>query len=209
MNEFPVCSVQKQEKAISKSVPTGHENCHYYGIYRTIKVWRYVTKNMQVRLTALYIENFTLWSCLQIWDYLRSKERFSKNVKELLFLRLAWLVLDSFQSASAFSRDVSGSGYQSSGRDKGSGRPGSLSWLCHLFCVVSGKSLIPPPPRVSWSPSVPWGYECHLVCSLPRVLVRTQIVNMGKCLRNVVSGSCGDNSCVHFTYIIELSSCCN
>lgn len=60
MNEFPVCSVQKQEKAISKSVPTGHENCHYYGIYRTIKVWRYVTKNMQVRLTALYIENFTL-----------------------------------------------------------------------------------------------------------------------------------------------------
>lgn len=63
MNEFPVCSVQKQEKAISKSVlsvPTGHENCHYYGIYRIIKVWRYVTKNMQVRLAALYSENFTL-----------------------------------------------------------------------------------------------------------------------------------------------------
>ena len=198
----------------------------------------------------------------------RSKERFLKNVRELLFLRCVWLECDSFQNTSGFSRGVAGSSYRNSGRNKGSGRPGSLSWLRHLSCVDSGKSLIlwsflvslcslrlwiplalftsqspaaakslqscltlcdpkdisPPGSPIPWilqartlewvaiSFSNAWKWKVKVKSPSrvhPRVLVRTQIANIGKCLRSIVSGSCRDNSFIHFMYITELSLCCD
>lgn len=158
---------------------------------------------MQVCFTVLYSENYMLWSRLLIWDFFKVSGEILKEYQETYssYLVGAW------QFAKCFCVLKRCCWQQLEKQRDGQRIRQTWVFVMALPLILCCLKWVPYPPQVSVSPSVQWGCECYSLCSLHKTLVRTQIANMVKCLRSIMSGSCGVNSFIHFTNIIKLSCC--